>query len=357
MIKKIMAVLLAFAVTAAMPFIAPERGHVHALVYNTESEAQLNVESVLNEENGLAELDATIRTSDIDDIMSSGRPAESGAVKICFSEEGGSGDAAAEAEKVRIRIEKNVLKRICEYDNMQLEIAACMGKVKISQKLMKYLLNNAKGDTVDVVMENVVLSEAEQKLCGADALARKMYFSSGGKQITNLKGISTEIELYVLSGGKTADDYSGAVRRLKSGKMVKPGYSVEEDSSMIRCKITDDYLGTFVVGEASQLSSARVAAGVKNTTLKLKLSRDKNSRTVDLKWTKSKGFNLDGYEVYHAFSKYGNYVKAYTTDETSCYNQNIMQGATKYYRVRGYREIGGRKYYTKWSNTVKISIE
>jgi len=76
--------------------------------------------------------------------------------------------------------------------------------------------------------------------------------------------------------------------------------------------------------------------------------------TVKLSWKKAKGYKVDAYEVYRANAKNGKYVKLYTTKNAKkrgfTNGRNLQAGKTYYYKVRGVRTIGGKKYYTKWSN-------
>ena len=53
------------------------------------------------------------------------------------------------------------------------------------------------------------------------------------------------------------------------------------------------------------MKNARLAKGVKATTLKLSSSRRHGSITV--KWVKSKGFKVDGYEVFRSTKKNSGY--------------------------------------------------
>lgn len=76
---------------------------------------------------------------------------------------------------------------------------------------------------------------------------------------------------------------------------------------------------------------------------------------IRLNWTKSKGFQVDGYEIYHSFDD-SYYQKAYTMEGNDCYNRNVMSGTTKYYKIRGYRNVNGLICYTRWSNVISGSV-
>lgn len=108
---------------------------------------------------------------------------------------------------------------------------------------------------------------------------------------------------------------------------------------------------TLVYREEDPMKNARLAKGVKATTLKLSSSRRHGSITV--KWVKSKGFKVDGYEVFRSTKKNSGYGTKpfYKTTKRSYKNtKRLRKGTRYYYKVRGYRTIGGTKFYTKWSN-------
>ena len=68
---------------------------------------------------------------------------------------------------------------------------------------------------------------------------------------------------------------------------------------------------------------------------------------IKVTWDKIDG--LDGYIVYRATSKNGTYSKAFTTTKNSYINTNRTTGKYYYYKVKGYKKIGGKTVYTKYS--------
>ena len=70
---------------------------------------------------------------------------------------------------------------------------------------------------------------------------------------------------------------------------------------------------------------------------------------IKVSWDKMNG--VDGYQVYRSTSKNGTYKRAYSTtdpDKNWYINTNRTTGKTYYYKVRGYKEINGKKVYTKF---------
>ena len=92
----------------------------------------------------------------------------------------------------------------------------------------------------------------------------------------------------------------------------------------------------------------RIKLGVKATTLKAKSTAGKGY--IKVTWTKSKGYKVDGYEVWKSTKRNSGYKKAFTTTNTSYKNtKNVKKGTKYFYKVRGYRMVDGEKVYTQWS--------
>ena len=97
----------------------------------------------------------------------------------------------------------------------------------------------------------------------------------------------------------------------------------------------------------------RIIKGVKNTEIELEITVNKDGNIV-IKWKKSKGYRVDGFEILRAVKKNGKYSKIYTTKSGKASRivnaKNLKDGKRYYYKVRGVRTIDGKKYYTEWSD-------
>ena len=156
----------------------------------------------------------------------------------------------------------------------------------------------------------------------------------------------------------------GIGRVVTGGKVYQNKFSSEKTekngSPLLRCKIQGSLQGTFVIGEKARIENAWIISGVRNTTIQAKVSSTEKAQPgrvslIRLNWTKSKGFQVDGYEIYHSFDD-SYYQKAYTMEGNDCYNRNVMSGTTKYYKIRGYRNVNGLICYTRWSNVISGSV-
>ena len=81
-------------------------------------------------------------------------------------------------------------------------------------------------------------------------------------------------------------------------------------------------------------------------------------RTVKISWQRVSG--ATGYEIFAADSKKGIYkklaiiVKGSTVSYT---NKNQKSGATRYYKIRAYRVVSGKKVYSSYSDVSAVAVK
>ena len=320
-----------------------------------------------NSKNGKVELKARLKETDIEAALRAAADAaasqdEAAVQPLRFYI---SASAEAKADKAVITISKTLLKKIRKQTKAPLEISTYPSSVTLDRKLMNSLISKAKGTTVDVVTEKSVLSAEQKRLFGKTAIVRKISFRSGGKTILNpnSSGASVVLDLADLPDALQTGEI-GIGRVVTGGKVYQNKFSSEKTekngSPLLRCKIQGSLQGTFVIGEKARIENAWIISGVRNTTIQAKVSSTEKAQPgrvslIRLNWTKSKGFQVDGYEIYHSFDD-SYYQKAYTMEGNDCYNRNVMSGTTKYYKIRGYRNVNGLICYTRWSNVISGSV-
>ena len=397
--RKLIALALSAAVVTAMPALSPRQNDMAyaadhtavpisaaaayaAVVTETSSSAEnaqdpqqetaptviaIAGKTYTNSKNGKVELKARLKEADIGAALRAAADAaasqdEAAVQPLRFYI---SASAEAKADKAVITISKTLLKKIRKQTKAPLEISTYPSSVTLDRKLMNSLISKAKGTTVDVVTEKSVLSAEQKRLFGKTAIARKISFRSGGKTILNpnSSGASAVLDLYGLPDTLQTGEI-GIGRVITGGKVYQNKFSSEKTekngSPLLRCKIQGSLQGTFVIGEKAQIETAWIISGVRNTTIQAKVSSTEKAQPgrvslIRLNWTKSKGFQVDGYEIYHSFDD-SYYQKAYTMEGNDCYNRNVMSGITKYYKIRGYRNVNGLICYTRWSNVISGSV-
>ncbi len=397
--RKLIALALSAAVVTAMPALSPRQNDMAyaadhtavpisaaaayaAVVTETSSSAEnaqdpqqetaptviaIAGKTYTNSKNGKVELKARLKEADIEaalraaaDAAASQDEADVQPLRFYIS-----ASAEAKADKAVITISKTLLKKIRKQTKAPLEISTYPSSVTLDRKLMNSLISKAKGTTVDVVTEKSVLSAEQKRLFGKTAIVRKLSFRSGGKTILNpnSSGASVVLDLADLPDALQTGEI-GIGRVVTGGKVYQNKFSSEKTekngSPLLRCKIQGSLQGTFVIGEKERIENAWIISGVRNTTIQAKVSSTEKAQPgrvslIRLNWTKSKGFQVDGYEIYHSFDD-SYYQKAYTLEGSDCYNRNVTSGTTKYYKIRGYRNVNGQICYTRWSNVISGSV-
>ena len=76
-----------------------------------------------------------------------------------------------------------------------------------------------------------------------------------------------------------------------------------------------------------------------------------------MKWEASEEVEGLKYQVYKSTKKSSGYSKMKSTSSLSYKNSSgLTKGKTYYYKVRGYKSIGGKTYYSSWSNVVSRKV-
>lgn len=77
----------------------------------------------------------------------------------------------------------------------------------------------------------------------------------------------------------------------------------------------------------------------------------KGKRSIKVTWKPSGSVAGMKYQLYKSTKKVGGYKKLITTSGRVCTNTSgLTKGKTYYYKVRGYKYLNGKYYYTPWSN-------
>ena len=81
------------------------------------------------------------------------------------------------------------------------------------------------------------------------------------------------------------------------------------------------------------------------------LKKSGTTRKIKLSWTLSQDIDDLKYQIYKSQKRNSGYKKCFTTSKQTFTNTSgLTKGKTYYYKVRGYKYLGGKYYYTNWSN-------
>jgi hypothetical protein len=82
-----------------------------------------------------------------------------------------------------------------------------------------------------------------------------------------------------------------------------------------------------------------------------KFTKTSGKRKIAVTWTASEDVDGIKYQVYKSSKKSSGYSKVLTTSKNSYNNTSgLTKGKTYYYKVRAYKYLNGKYYYSDWSN-------
>ena len=108
-----------------------------------------------------------------------------------------------------------------------------------------------------------------------------------------------------------------------------------------------------------QLKQKNEALEVKGVviTASSKFGKTSGKRYIRISWTVSDDADGMKYQVWKSSKKGSGYRKVTSTSKLYYKNTTgLTKGKTYYYKVRGYKSIGGKYYYTNWSNKVSCKV-
>lgn len=166
---------------------------------------------------------------------------------------------------------------------------------------------------------------------------------------------------FCTSGGSSISGSISLIRSAATGATVVNGLTANGSDSAIASwarGVMDQLAPSGDGDDSDENPNRRLIQGVRNTTIQLRTTAE-GTRGIRLRWTKSRGYRVDYYEVVRSTRRSSGYgtTPFYTTQGkgggsrlTYLNTKSLRKGTRYYYRVRGVRVIDGQTYYTQWSN-------
>ena len=237
-------------------------------------------------------------------------------------------------------------------------------EVAFDNKAVETIAEQSKGDTVSILAEIIPeenRTEEQNKAAGDSGVVIELKVQHSNGTVSKFNGGKVTVTMPVpdeLYGKKIKAVYVDT----DGTYTVVPGKIIFRDGKEYY-EFTTEHFSSYVLVEEESADTliskqneefAKIEQGMKVTTIKLKSSVTAKGN-IRLSWVKSKGYRVDYYQVFRSTKKGSFGKKAFyvSSDGTKTYyvnSKNLKAGKRYYYKVRGVRNINGRKYYTKWSN-------
>ena len=269
-------------------------------------------------------------------------------------------------ETVKVTVRKEFVEALQDAD-VALSIETPNGKIQLDTDTLQVVSEQSDGQNQITLNFKKEKTKDYRKIVGTKAYVVSVELYAGDEKISDFGDGTIQMKLEIpksLVNSKIEAIYianDGTIQRFKDGRMVTEK-TTDKNGKVIETKYYCFETNHFSVYALAKKTAVNAYAkqlkeinGVKKTGVTL--TAKASSKTVKFTWKKTKTNQVDGYEVYCATSKKGKYTKVYTTENVSVMKytdsrKTSKTGKTYYYKVKGYKVIGGKKYYTKWSNIV-----
>ncbi len=153
-------------------------------------------------------------------------------------------------------------------------------------------------------------------------------------------------------GGAIGGAYSKSQGRIDSIKLARQSAIDAQIEEKVEEKVKDYKAQMEELQE--ELDNQKQIVSIKTMTIKASSKFSKSSsgkRSMKISWTPSVNVSGIKYQVYKSSKKSSGYKKMLTTSKKTYTNTSgLTKGKTYYYKVRAYKYIDGKYYYSAWSN-------
>ena len=166
--------------------------------------------------------------------------------------------------------------------------------------------------------------------------------------------------------------YSTKAQTIAIGAQVAEGAEIRYLSSNKKIKVSKNgkvtipkkFIGTVTItisaGETKNYTavSKKVTISVVPKATGLKKASNTGKGKVKITWKKQK--NISGYEIQYSLNASfdaGSKTKNVSASKTSLMLSKMKKKNTYYVRIRTYKKVGGKKYYSTWSSVKKVLIK
>ena len=222
---------------------------------------------------------------------------------------------------------------------------------------------NFTGVKKEYRVTNVMVGGKELDLMGDYSVAATEAFLTGktgytmfeevSKKTNNITTDNQALYQYITKDlkGKIPEVYSEKLGRIDYIKLARQSQIDAEIEAGVTEKIKNYSEEMAALREKVELQKEIIA--VKSVEIKASsaLQKSGSKRKIKLQWSISDKIDNLKYQIYKSQKRSSGYKKCFTTSKQTFTNTSgLKKGKTYYYKVRGYKYLGGKYYYTSWSN-------
>jgi len=140
---------------------------------------------------------------------------------------------------------------------------------------------------------------------------------------------------------------------LSSG--VSWSYALIEGIDNVVINSGEDVVLHMNAGDAATItfSQEEIEPAPVNAPANLKAAKE-SSTSIKVNWEKAS--DAAGYEVWFADAANAAYKMAVSTTDSSYIHKSLTAGKTYYYKVRSYKKVNGKAYYSNYTNVVSVTL-
>ncbi len=151
--------------------------------------------------------------------------------------------------------------------------------------------------------------------------------------------------------GKITADYQKQAGRIDYIKLARQSQIDAQIEAGVEERMKNYSRDMAALQEKVNTQSDIIAVKTLSIKASSKLIKSGTARKIKLSWILSQDVDGLKYQIYKSKKKNSGYSKIYTTSNQAFTNSSsLSKGNTYYYKVRGYKYISGKYYYTDWSN-------
>ena len=205
----------------------------------------------------------------------------------------------------------------------------------------------------DVIRIRFTLTEGDLALTdNFDSMIKRMAVYNENKSVCDAKGYSTQYQ--------TAQNVISNMDSTK--EQIQAAYEQLPTEQQMEQWAADKAAADKAAEEASRQQAANTQKDLTQqytpSKTKLKSAKKQSAKSVRLTWKKVKG--CTGYEVYMSKKKNSGYKKIATlkkAKKVTYTKKKLKKKKTYYFKVRTYKTVNGKKYYSTFSNVKKVKMK